>query len=78
MKGSLCIFHQIHDLTGPVTQEDPVFCQSYFPFSADKKLPAKLLFQIHHLFGQGGLGNKQRLGGFCNILFPRYGEKIMQ
>ena len=76
--GCLSIFQKLQNFSGPVPEEDTVLCQSDFAFSSDKELFPKLLFQLHHLSGQSGLGHKEGIGSGCNAPFPGDGEKIVQ
>ena len=43
-----------------------------------EELLAQLPFQVHHLLGQGGLGEEQGLGGPGDALFPGDGQEVVK
>ena len=74
----LGLFHQGYDILGPFAQQDPLLGQRDLAFSPDEQLLPQLLFQLHELLGQGGLGDVQAFRRSCNILFSCNCQKIAQ
>ena len=69
---------QLQDLLRPLFQIDAFLRQRDPALPADKQLPAQLGFQIYHLLGQRGLGQKQGLCRLRDILLPGNCEKIVE
>lgn len=74
----LRLVRQIHNLLGPSEQEHSVLRQRDLPVSPHKQFFPQLIFQLHHLLGQGGLGNIQNLGGRRNIFLSGHRQKVPQ
>ena len=47
----LRLLHQLHDLAGPLAQQDAVLRQAHLPVATDEQLLAQLRLQVHQLPG---------------------------
>ena len=74
----LRLIRQLNDFLGPPFQQHAVLCEDNTVFAPVKKRHSQFLFQLHHLPGEGRLGNMEKTGSFGNVFFSCHHQKISE